>query len=177
MKITWFGGSTLRLYIGGKIIVTDADKAPDTLDAHEVSAAADQMMALGAGLRALKSLDVDHWKSKKPVRLIDQPEGQELDFYAIANEALFIDEREEGPVIVAPADFAGWGRFADQAIVVLYGDANAIVSSAQSLLTTARPRLLALGCEAISDQAFAILAADCRDCALQVLEKGFAVEA
>ena len=27
MKLTWFGGTTLRVYLGGAIIVVDADEA------------------------------------------------------------------------------------------------------------------------------------------------------
>ena len=29
MKLTWFGGTTLRVYVGGAIVVVDADGAPE----------------------------------------------------------------------------------------------------------------------------------------------------
>lgn len=177
MRITWFGGSTFRLYVGGKIFVTDAERAPDGVDPHEVGAAADHKIDLSDGIVEFPYLDVENWRPKKPVRVIDEPAEQILALFTIEGEALFIDEPQEGPVIVAPGGHTAWGRFADNAVVLLYGAPSAVLEGAQSLLIAARPKLITIAAEGFSDTQFAILAEVCGECAVQVLEPGFAVEA
>lgn len=177
MKITWFGGSTFRLYIGGKIFVTDAERAPEGVSPHEVGAAADQRIDLSDGIVEFPYLEVETWRRKKPLRLIDEPVEQIAALYTIEGEALFIDEPQEGPLIVAPGGQTAWGRFADDSVVVLHGRAEDIVAGVKSLLIAARPKLVAIASDGLSEGQFSELAAVCGDCALQVLEKGFAIEA
>lgn len=177
MKITWFGGSTFRLYIGGQIFVTDEKRAPAGVDAHEVAAAADHRIDLSDGIVEFDTLDVENWQRKRPRRVIDEPVEEIAALFTIEGEALFIDEPQEGPVIVAPGGQTAWGRFADNAVVVLYGAPPAVLEGAQALLIAARPKLIAIASEGFSDRQFESLGKVCGDCALQILEQGFAVEA
>lgn len=177
MKITWFGGSTFRIYVGGKIFVTDHDRAPEGVDPHEVSAAADHKIDLSDGIVEFPYLDVENWKKRRPQRLLDMPEEMIAALYTIEGEALFIDEPQEGPVIVAPAGQTAWGHFADNAVVVLYGNSSAILEGAQSLLIAARPKLITIATSGISDTQMSALGSVCGECALQILEQGFAIEA
>ena len=47
MKLTWFGGTALRVYIGGDIVVVDADAAPQGIDRGELLAGADKIAGPG----------------------------------------------------------------------------------------------------------------------------------
>jgi len=47
MKLTWFGGTTLRVYVGGEIVVIDAGGAADGIDHGELVAGANHLVALG----------------------------------------------------------------------------------------------------------------------------------
>lgn len=177
MKITWFGGITFRIYVGGKIFVTDHDRAPGGIDPHEVSAAADFKIDLSDGINDFPFLDLESWKKQRPRRLLDMPEETVAALYTIEGEALFIDEPQEGPVIVAPGGQTAWGHFADNAIVVLYGEAQAILEGAQSLLIAARPKLIVIAADGFNDEQLSALSDACGGCAMQVLEQGFAIEA
>lgn len=177
MRITWFGGSTFRLYIGGKIFVTDVEKVSGGTDPHEVAAAADHRIDLSDGIVEFPYLEVETWRKKRPLRMIDEPEEQIAALYTIEGEALFIDEPQEGPVIVAPGGETAWGHFADGAVVVLFGTAKGVEDGATSLLKAGRPKLIAIAADGFSEKEMGRLAAVCGDCALQVLEKGLAVEA
>jgi hypothetical protein len=44
MKLTWFGADTVRVYIGGAILVLNADQAPATIDQAELLSGADQVI-------------------------------------------------------------------------------------------------------------------------------------
>jgi len=177
MKITWFGGSTLRIYVGGRIFVTDHERAPEGVDPHEVSAAADYTINLSDGIIEFPYLDMESRKEQRPRRLIDMPQELVASLYTIEGEALFIDEPQEGPVIVAPGGQTAWGHFADNAVVVLYGKPEAVLEGAQSLLVAARPKLIAIAADGFSQDQLDVLALTCGNCALQVLEQGFSVEA
>jgi len=177
MKITWFGGSTFRIYVGGKIFVTDHDRAPEGIDPHEVSAAADYKINLSDGKIEFPYLDIESRKDQRPRRLIDVPQELIASLYTIEGEALFIDEPQEGPVVVAPGQQTAWGHFADNAVVVLHGKSEEVLEGAQSLLVAARPKLVAIAADGFSEDQLGVLAKTCGNCALQVLEQGLPVEA
>jgi len=177
MKITWFGGSTFRLYIGGVIFVTDIVHAPEGVDQRELSAGADHRIDLRDGLVEFPYLDIENWRPRRPGRMIDIPAEQIAALYTISGEALFIDEPQEGPVIIAPSDQTAWGHFADNAVAVLYGPPKSINSGARALMLSARPKLIAIATEGLGEREFQALAEICDGCALQVLEPGMSVEA
>jgi len=177
VKITWFGGATFRIYIGGKIFVTDAERAGGGVDRHEVAAGADEKISLSDGMVEHPYLDVSEWRRTRARRPIDEPVETVAALFTISGEGLFIDEPQDGPLIVAPGGQTAWGHFADGAVAVLFGDPLGVEEGARSLLIAARPRLIALAAEGFSDAQFRALAKDCGDCALQVMEQGLALEA
>lgn len=176
MKITWFGGSTFRLYVGGKIIVTDAGRAPDNADPHEIAAAADHRIDLSDGSVEYPYLEPETW-SRPRHTLLDEPEEEILALYTLSGEGIFVDEPTEGPLIVAPAGLTAWGRFADNAVVVLFGRADALIAGATALFVAARPRVLMFAVTAGEPPALSDLAKSAGQCAIQVLEPGLAIEA
>lgn len=177
MKITWFGGTTFRLYLGGKIFVTDGHLVPKDISRHEVEAAADHLIDLSDGVQDLAYLDPESWTRKKPVRLIDAPEEEIAALYTLSGEGLFIDEPAEGPVILAPGGETAWGHFADGAVAILFGTAQNVLAGAEALLIAARPRLIALAAEGLSTDGFRGLSVRAGGCAVLILEPRLAVEA
>lgn len=175
MRITWFEGDVFRLYVGGKIIVTNKGGAGDGDDA-DIHAAADHIVALADGLPGMADFAAADWKPKQGRPLLEVPEDDGVSLYAIEKSALFMDDSSEGVLIVASKPI-NWGRFADGAVVVLAGHAAAVLAEAGQLFTLARPRLLALAVADLSDAQFAHLAEICGNCAVQVLEPGLALEA
>lgn len=177
MKITWFGGTTFRLYVGGRIFVTDADKAPSGVDPHEVAAAADYKVDLTDRIADFPFLDAENWERRRPLRVIDAPEEDIFELYTISGEGIFIDEPEEGPVIIAPAGETAWGHFADDAVVILFGESAAVSEGIKSLTVAARPKLIAIATSQLSDVEIGALSKACRKCPMQVLEAGLSLEA
>lgn len=177
MKITWFGGGTFRLYVGGRIVVTDPRDAPAGVEAAELTAAADEVVALAGGASGLPQLDPDAFPARRRLRPLDEPDAAEARLFALGGVGLAIDDPGEAPLILAPGGVPAWGPFADEAVVVLFGDAAAVADGAGTLLSTARPRLVALAAEGMSDARFAALAATAGRTPMQVLEAGLAVEA
>jgi len=175
MKITWFGGATFRLYIGGKIIVTDADRAPAGVSSHEIAAAADHRIDLSDGRIDYPYLEPETWRRPRH-SLLEEPDEEILTLYTLSGEGIFIDEPSEGPLIVTPAGETAWGRFADNAVVVLFGTGDALTAGATALFTAARPRVLLLALAAGEPPEPRALAAIAGHCAVQLLEPGLAVE-
>lgn len=177
MKITWFSGTTLRVQIGGEIVVVDADRAASGLDRSELASGADRVLPFsGAGLPLF---DLSQWKPRPPVRLLDRVETpQPVLFWRIQSNGLVIEAPDEAPLIIVDADHGQpWGRWADGAVIVLCGMAVVCGLQGRAVLEAARPRLLALACNEIGlDAAFEVLRPHLDGSALQVLEPGLAVE-
>ncbi|MCD7061158.1 hypothetical protein [Pelagibacterium xiamenense] len=176
MKLTWFAGMTFRLHIAGEIVVTDPEDAPETVDSTELKSGADWVVhSLGSGLAGF---DPEVWKPRRAGRLIDADTSTpKLNVFRFGR-GFVLDAPDEGLVVVldsdAPADIV-WGRWADNAIVVLGGGAAGAVGRAA--LEGARPKLIALaGAGAEADAAFATLAPLVGSAGLTVLEPGLAVE-
>jgi len=176
MKLTWFGKSVFRLYLGGRIIVTDAQLAPEGTDPHELLAAADTEINLSDGVLDHPQID-ENWSRARPWRIIEQPEEVIEELYTLSGEGVFIDEPQEGPVILAPATETAWGPFAENAVVLFFGDAKGVEQEIADLLASAKPRLIALALTGLTDTQFRAIAEKCRDCTVQVLEPGLALEA
>ncbi len=177
MRLTWFGGSTFRLYLGGRIIVTSPDRAPAGVDHAELVAAADHLVDLEDGISEYPVIDPQSWQSRMPERLVDQSGETIVELLAVGDEGLIVDEAEEGPVIIAPAGLKGWGRFADDAVVVVYGAPEMVARGVNALAMVARPKLIALAAEGLTDDQFATTASAAGASPVQVLEAGLALEA
>lgn len=172
MKITWFGGTIFRLYVGGKIVVVDGQKSSDV----EVGAAADHTIDLQNGLSALDAFEPSVPSRKVRRSLLEEADAPVLKLQHIDNAALRLSESGEDDVVLATG-LVPWGRFADGGVIILAGHADAMMDAAENLFSAARPRLLALAVSDLDDAQFGHLAQICGDCAVQVLEPGLALEA
>ena len=72
MKLTWFGGTTIRIHIGGAILVLDPLGAPETIAVAELVSGADQVInEFGA---AFQPVEGTSWRPRSVPRLIDEGE-------------------------------------------------------------------------------------------------------
>jgi hypothetical protein len=174
MKLTWFGGTTLRVYLGGEIVVVDADGAPDGVDRGEVLAGADRVVAL-AGDPAVPVIDPAQWRPR-PVRPMD--EAVPVEILSIGASALLIAAAGEPPlVILGSGEPPRFGRWADGAVIVVTSGRESFVAEASVLLDVARPRLLALAAdEQTLDTAIEELSEHLDGAGLVSLEPGLALE-
>jgi hypothetical protein len=175
MKLTWFGGTTLRVYVGGEIVVVDGDVAPPGVDRGELLAGADRAVRL-AGDATVPRIDAAAWRPPKAGRAIDAP--RPLDIAYLGPSALLIAAAGEPPlVILGSSEPPRFGRWADGAVVVLTSGREGLVAEATVLLDLARPRLVALAVdEQTLDIAVDELSEHLDGTGLVSLEPGLAVE-
>ncbi|RYE10191.1 MAG: hypothetical protein EOP22_05520 [Hyphomicrobiales bacterium] len=174
MKLTWFGGTTLRAYVGGEIVVIDPDGAPEGIDRAELLAGADRAVAL-RGDATVPLVDPAGWRPKT-VRPLD--EAGPVEIVRIGPSALLVAGIGESPLVVLGADAPPrFGRWADGAVIVLASGGDALVAEATVLLDLARPRLLALAVdEQTLDLSVAALSEHLDGAGLVSLEPGLALE-
>lgn len=174
MKLTWFGGTTLRAYIGGAIIVVDPDGAPEGIDRGELLAGADRVVRL-AGDADVPVIDPGTWRPRT-VRPLD--EAPAPDVFRIGAASLLIAAAGEAPlVILGGGEAPRFGRWADGAVIVLTSGRESLVAEASVLLDVARPRLIALAAdEETLDLVVAELAEHLDGAGLASLEPGLALE-
>ena len=175
MKLTWFGGTTLRIYTGGEIVVIDAQDAPHDVDRGELLAGADRGVGL-TGDHAETSIDPVQWRPKPAPRGID--EQRPVDILRIAPSALLISAGGEAPlVILGSGEPPRFGRWADGAVIVLISGRESLVAEATVLLDVARPKLIAIAAdEQTLDSAIAELSEHLDGAGLVSLEPGLALE-
>jgi len=175
MKLTWFGGTTLRVYLGGEIVVVDGDMAPAGVDRAELLAGADRAVRL-VGDATAPRIDPATWRPKPAGRAIDTPPP--LDVACLGPSALLIAAAGEPPlVILGSEEPPRFGRWADGAIIVLTSGREGFVAEATVLLDVARPRLVALAVdEQTLDRAIDELSEHLDGTGLVSLEPGLAVE-
>lgn len=173
MKLTWFGGTALRVYVGGEIVVIDPDAAPDGVDREELLAGASGVIAFGD---AIPAIDPAGWRPKPPGRVIDEPAPMEL--LRIGKAALLLAAAGEPPLILlAPGELPRFGRWADGAVIVLLSAREGLIAEVTALLDVARPRVIALAVdEQTLDHAVSELAEHLDGAGLVSLEPGLALE-
>ncbi|MEO7223073.1 MAG: hypothetical protein ABIY37_11415 [Devosia sp.] len=172
MKLTWFGESALRIYVGGQIVVVDPDHAPESVDRGELLAGADRIVATGD---ALASIDPETWRPKPMPRMTEEAPAVEI---ARMGQALLIAAAGEAPLVVlGGGELPRSGRWAEGAVIVLTEAREGLVGEVRALLDRARPRLFAL---AMDDQALdrviSQLAEHLDGSGLVSLEPGLALE-
>ena len=173
MKLTWFGGSTLRIHIGGSILVLDPGAVTAPIDKAELLSGADQVVTQDS----LRQVDLLSWRPRKPGSLL-QEEGQSP-VQAVSSESgtILIDALGEPPLLLFPRSRPALGRWADSAIIVLAGDGAQIVSLGLAILAERPPRLLALaGDDAAIDYAIPRLREHLDGASLVALEPRMALE-
>jgi hypothetical protein len=176
MKLTWFAGTALRIHIGGQVLVAGAGEAPDWVDRRELVAGADRVFALTDA--DIPAVDAERWRRKRPARPLDEAGLATVEIVRLAPGILLVDAPGEPALVLAgSAGLPPAGRWADEAVIVLFGAGEALVAAASVLLDVAEPRLLALAAdEAAVDLAVAELREHLDGTALISLEPGLAVE-
>lgn len=157
MKLTWFGGTTMRVHIGGAILVVDPDGAPAGIDAAELVSGADRVIdSLGS---ELELVDPSRWKPRKPARLLDEPDAlPPVEAWSAGAGAMLIEAVGEPPLLLVAGEAPALGRWAEGAVVVLFGMGAALITLGRAVLEDVPPRLLVLaGGEADVDAAVPVL--------------------
>lgn len=177
MKLTWFGGTTLRVYLGGAILVVDPHGAPKSVDRTELLAGAGHVVSLGDDSK-VPLIDPTHWRPRPPVRAVDDTGAVDIDLLRLAPHTLLAAAAGEPPLVILGAgDAPRFGRWADGAVIVLTSAREALVAEATVLLDVARPRLVALALdEDRLDAAIAAIAEHLGGAGLVSLEPGLALE-
>lgn len=172
MKITWFGRSTLRIYLGGFIVVVDPERASSGTDLSELLAGANRVVRMGEGER----IDPAAWRPKPAPRAIES--APPLEVASLGTRALLISAAGEPPLVVLDdGEPPRFGRWADGAVIVLTSARESLVAEATVLLDVARPRLIAL---ALDEQALDLVVQELGEhlqgAGLVSLEPGLALE-
>lgn len=108
MKITWLGGTALRVYVGGEIVVIDPDTAPVEVDRGELLAGAQHVVTMAGA----PPIDPAGWRPKPAPRGID--DMPPLEIGRIGPAALLVAAAGEPPlVILGPGEPPRFGRWAD----------------------------------------------------------------
>lgn len=176
MKLTWFGGTTVRIHIGGVILVLDAAGAPGDIDAAELVSGAD--IVVGDFGAELPIVDIAAWRPQKPMRLVDEgAEQSPVVCWSAGPDAVLVDAVGEVPLLLLKGQVPVLGRWADGAVVALFGDGASLSAIGMAVLADRAPRLLALaGDEAAVDLAIPILREGLDGSGLLALEAGLALE-
>ncbi|MHB1111185.1 MAG: hypothetical protein ACYCZU_12830 [Devosia sp.] len=179
MKLTWFAGTTIRIHIGGEILVADADYAPGFIDRHELVSGADRVFALAEDAANLPLIDPAKWRPRALPKVIDETaQHPDVVLHRIGEGAVLVDAAgEPAAVLVADGRQPPFGRWTDGAVVVLLGNGDAMVANGTALLDAARPKLIALAAgEPALDLAIEALREHLNGAALVSLEPGLALE-
>lgn len=173
MKLTWFGGMTLRVHIGGRMLVCDADAAPARVDRTELLSGADRAFALTDDLPAI---DPRRWAPRKLGALID--EGAELPevlVHRAGENAVLIEASGEPPLLIVTGPSGEMGRWAREAVVVVAGEGQP--ETARSVVNEIGPRLLAIAAgDRVVDEVIAAVGGLLDGTGLMALEPGLALE-
>ncbi|HWA20694.1 MAG TPA: hypothetical protein VG757_17035 [Devosia sp.] len=172
MKLTWFGGTALRVYVGGEIVVVDAEFAPAGVDRAELLAGAGFSVKLGGP----PAIDPAQWRPAPPPRGIDDP--RPIEIASIAPFSLLIAASSEPPLVVlGPGQPPRYGRWADGAVVLVTSSRESVVAEVTVLLDVARPRMVVLAFEGDGlDTAIAEISEHLQGVGLAALEPGLALE-
>jgi hypothetical protein len=175
MKLTWFGGTTIRIHIGGAILVLDPSGAPEGIDAAELVSGADTVIS-GFGAE-LPTVDSAHWKPRKPARLIDQGDTlPSIEAWRAGEGAVLVEAVGEPPLLLLRTyEVPELGAWAERAVIVLLG--GELRERTENMRDATTPRLVALaGDESDIDETFEILGDRLFGMGLVSLEAGLALE-
>lgn len=173
MKLTWFGGTTLRLHIGGQMLVVDAEGAPDWIDRTELLSGADHAFALSD---TLHEIDPQRFQPRKVGALIDAgDELPEVLVHRAGPDVVLIEAVGESPLLLVTGPVEGFGRWARDAVVVLSG--REMQATARSVMDEIGPRLIAIaGADAAVEAVIEAIRDRLDGTGLMALEPGMALE-
>ena len=177
MKLTWFGGTTIRIHIGGQILVADPDGAPAGVDRGELVSGADRSFSL-ADQSGLAPIDAAEWRPRVLARAIDDAAAEPVLLHRLSSAGVLVDAPGEPPlVLLTLGEPPRLGRWADRAVVVLFDAGAEMAATADALLTSERPRLIALAAdEGAVNRALSLLRDRVGTTAVISLEPGLALE-
>ncbi len=138
MKLTWFGGTTFRIHVGGQVLVVDADGAPERIDRTELLSGADRAFGLGDALPEAG----ERWAPRKVGALIDEAELPEVLLFRLNDAAVLIEAVGEAPLVIATGEVPEVGRWGREAVVIAAG--RDLAGTARSVVNEIGPRLMAL---------------------------------
>ena len=170
MKLTWFGGTTIRIHIGGKILVADP-MGIGGADPEELVSGADATFALDG---SLPEIDPVLWQPGRAATMLDEDVLGEVTTHGLDGGAL-IAAVGEAPLLLLAKAVPKAGRWTRDAVVVVFGeDGDRLAVEA---LNAFGPRLIAVaGSDALVERAFAALRDRLDGTALVALEAGMALE-
>jgi hypothetical protein len=173
MKLTWFGGTTFRIHIGGQMIVVDREGAPERIDSAELVSGADQIVDLAD---AFLQIDPRKWSPRRVEALID--EGATMPgvvVHRLAATAVLIEAAGEPPLVIATGDVPEAGRWGREAVVVIAG--RNLPRTAASVVNEIGPRLIAIaGGEHVIEDTIAAVRDLLEDTGLMAMEPALALE-
>jgi hypothetical protein len=171
MKLTWFGGTTLRVHMGGRILVFDP-AGINGVDEAELVSGADRVVRRD---ELLPSVDALQWVPRRAAALVDEVKAPEALVHRIGAGALLAEAVGEPPLVLATGPSGRAGRWGGGAVVVAMGDA--LPATAVSALEAMRPRLLAVaGGEAVVEAVLAAVRDRLEGTGFVALEPGLALE-
>src|SRR5690606_24430361 len=131
MKLTWFGGRTLRIHMGGRIVVWRPAPIAGVAE-EELVSGADRVVTGGAGLARL---DGTNWRPRRTASALDETERlAEMQVAEFGEDVGLIEIPGEPPLLVAGAPSPRLGRWARDAVVVAFSSI-----AAASMLEAAGP--------------------------------------
>lgn len=170
MKLTWFGGTTIRVHIGGKILVADPAGIGGVVP-EELVSGADATFALDG---SLPEVDPALWQPARARTMLDADVLGEVTAHGLAGGAL-IAAVGEAPLLLLTHAVPQAGRWARDTVVVVFGDDGDRLAA--GALEAFGPRLIAIaGPDAVVERAFATLRERLAGTALVALEAGLALE-
>jgi len=178
MKLTWFAGTTIRVQIGGAILVADAGGAPRGVELRELLSGADRAFSLAAPDSTIAMADSLNWRRRPQQRAIDEASAPApIDLVRFAGGVVLVDAPGEPPLVLAAAPvLPPSGRWISESVVVLFGDRIAVAATGKALLALHPPRLMAIAASDGVDAIFAALAPVLDGAGLVALEAGLALE-
>lgn len=168
MKLTWFGGTTVRVHIGGSILVCDPTGI-NGVDPDELVSGADRVFVIAEGL---ERVDPAVWQPGRAGTMLD--EAAPVQVLGVEGGAI-VSVAGEAPLLLVTGDLPRIGRWGRDAVVVVFGDAADRLAGA--VLDEVGPQLIAIAApEATVDRAFAALKDRLDGTGLTSLEAGLALE-
>lgn len=170
MKLTWFAGSTVRIHIGGRILVADP-VGISGVDPGELVSGADVTFFID---EAGQAVDPALWQPRRVAAMIDAETVPEVLVHGIEGGAL-VAAAGEPPLVLLKSAMPRAGRWARDAAVVVFGDEADVL--AEQVLEDFGPHLIALAApDAAIERAVAALRGKVGETLLVGLEAGMALE-
>ena len=168
MKLTWFGGTTVRVHIGGSILVADP-AGISGVDPDELVSGADRVFVISDGL---ERIDPAVWQPARAGTMLD--EAPPVQVLGVEGGAI-VSVAGEAPLLLVIGNLPRIGRWGRDAVVVVFGDEADRLAGA--VLDEVGPQLIAIAApEAVVDRAFAALKDRLDGTGLTSLEAGLALE-